>query len=75
MAVEQSQCPSRFQELTESGPPESEAATVSRVVTRTKRLPQICSILVIFVVWAAATVRESVWKQVSIQDAFFPEEW
>ena len=47
VAVEPSLCPSKFQDLVVSGPLEPEAAPVSKVVTRAKRLPTICSILVI----------------------------
>ena len=53
VAVEPSQCPSMFQDLAESGPLEPEAAPVSKVVTRAKRLPTTCSILVVLAVWAA----------------------
>ena len=44
VAVELVLCPSIFQDLVESGLLE---------VTRTTRLPTICSMLVILVVWAA----------------------
>ena len=67
-AVEQSLCPGTFQDLAESGPLEPEAAPVSKVVTRDKRLPTICSVRVILVVWVV-TVWESVWRQFSILDA------
>ena len=53
VAVEPSLYPSTFQDLAESGPPEPEAAPVSKMVTRAKSLPTICSIIVILVVWAA----------------------
>ena len=42
VAVEPSPCPSTFQDLAEPGPLEPEAAPVSKVATRAKRLPTIC---------------------------------
>ena len=53
VAVEPLLCPSMFQYLAVSGLLEPEAAFVSKEVTRATRLPTICKICVIFVVWAA----------------------
>ena len=53
VAVDPSLFPSIFQDLAESGLLEPEAALVSKVVTRATRLPTICSIFLILVVWAA----------------------
>ena len=69
VAVELSLCPSTFQDLAESGPLEPEAAPVSKLATRTARLPTICSALVILVV-RTDTVWESDSTQFSILDTF-----
>ena len=62
-------CPNMFQDLAESRLLDPEAAFVAKEVTRATRLPTICEIFVILVVWAA-TVWASVWTQFSILAAF-----
>ena len=72
MAVEPSDCPSKFQDFAEPEPLEAEAALVSDVATRAARLLTICSTLVILAE-KAATVWESVWTQFPNVDAFCKE--
>ena len=48
MAVEHSLCPSKFQELADPQPLETDVAFVSYMVTRAARLLTICSIFVSF---------------------------
>ena len=67
VAVEPSLCPSKFHDLAESDPLETDVAFVSSMVTRAARLLTICSIFVIFASYEA-TVWESVWTQFSNLD-------
>ena len=74
VAVEPSQCPSKFQELAEPEPLEAEAEIVSSAATRAARLLTICSTFVILAE-QVATVWESVWTPFSNLDTLSKRGW
>ena len=70
VAVKPLPCPSKFQELAEPKPLETDVAFDSKAVTRAARLLTICSVFVIFAS-CKATVWESVWTQFSNLDTLY----